>query len=140
MNNCVSNYKLLILIVLVSCIAFVGCKKKEPQSPFKNQLPEYDSIVTTISSEEIEESIEDEEIEELEIMSIEVDTSSSIAPTPKQVQIALKNSGYYKGEIDGKIGPMSKEAIINFQRDNGLSVDGKVGPKTWSKLRKHLKP
>jgi len=139
MSILTTRYKFLILVVVVFCFAFNSCKKKEQKSPFKSELSEYDSIVTTISSEEIEEFIDEEkEVEELEVMSIEIDTSTSIAPTPKQVQTALKNAGYYKDEIDGKIGPKSKQAILDFQKNNDLTVDGKVGPKTWAKLKTHL--
>ena len=52
----------------------------------------------------------------------------------KQVQQKLKNLGYYTGAIDGIIGPKSKTAIRNFQRDYGLVVDGIVGPKTLAAL------
>ena len=144
MSRCSHIIKLLVLIVFVFCVVSSGCKRKEPESPFKSDLSKYDSIVTVISTEKTEEPIESieetEKEEELEVMSIEIDSDSSIAPTPKQVQTDLKNAGYYKGEIDGKIGPMSKEAIHNFQSDNGLVVDGKVGPKTWAKLKGHLNP
>jgi peptidoglycan hydrolase-like protein with peptidoglycan-binding domain len=54
------------------------------------------------------------------------------------IQTALKNAGYYAGKIDGKIGPMSKKAIEDFQKANGLTADGKVGPKTWAVLGKYL--
>jgi hypothetical protein len=56
----------------------------------------------------------------------------------KEIQTALKNAGYYMGAIDGKIGRLSKKAIEDFQEANGLKVDGKVGPKTWSVLSKYL--
>ena len=56
----------------------------------------------------------------------------------KDIQRALKNAGFYAGEIDGKIGPMSRVAIQDFQKFNDLTVDGKVGPKTWAELEKHL--
>ncbi|MFA5144665.1 MAG: peptidoglycan-binding domain-containing protein [Candidatus Omnitrophota bacterium] len=59
-------------------------------------------------------------------------------PTPIEIQTALKNAGLYNGSIDGKIGPGTKKAVEEFQKDNGLKVDGKVGPKTWSLLSKHL--
>ncbi len=52
----------------------------------------------------------------------------------KVIQQKLKNLGYYKGNIDGILGPLSLTAIKNFQRDNGLAVDGIVGPKTAAKL------
>ena len=47
-----------------------------------------------------------------------------------RVQQKLKELGYYNGAIDGIIGTQTVTAIKNFQRDNGLTVDGIVGPKT----------
>lgn len=35
---------------------------------------------------------------------------------------------------DGKFGTSTQKAVINFQKNNGLTVDGKVGPATWAKL------
>lgn len=35
---------------------------------------------------------------------------------------------------DGNFGPATQNAVIDFQKNNGLSPDGKVGPKTWAKL------
>lgn len=48
----------------------------------------------------------------------------------KTVQTKLKRWGYYKGNIDGIYGTKTKEAVKYFQRKNGLTVDGIVGPKT----------
>lgn len=59
--------------------------------------------------------------------------------TLKQVQTALRNAGFYSGPIDGKIGERTKKAIKEFQRANGLTPDGVIGDKTWSKLNKYLK-
>ncbi len=64
--------------------------------------------------------------------------SGPFAPKATDIQLALKNAGYYTGNIDGKIGPKSKKAIAEFQKANGLKADGKVGPKTWAMLSKHL--
>ncbi|MFA5116495.1 MAG: peptidoglycan-binding domain-containing protein [Candidatus Omnitrophota bacterium] len=61
-------------------------------------------------------------------------------PTNEEIQIALKNAGYYAGEVDGKVGPKTKKAIEDFQAANNLKVDGKVGPKTWGLLSAHLTP
>ncbi len=52
----------------------------------------------------------------------------------KIIQQKLKNLGYYTGNIDGILGPLSLSAIKKFQKDNGLVVDGIVGPKTATKL------
>jgi len=59
-------------------------------------------------------------------------------PSASDIQIALKNAGYYTGAADGKIGPMTKKAISEFQKANNLKADGKVGPKTWELLKIHL--
>lgn len=61
-------------------------------------------------------------------------------PANQQIQTALKNAGYYTGRIDGKIGPLTKKAIEEFQKANNLKADGKVGPKTWALLSAHLNP
>lgn len=60
-------------------------------------------------------------------------------PTANEIQTALKNANFYNGPIDGKIGPLTRKAIEEFQSANGLQVDGKVGTKTWAVLSKHLK-
>ncbi|WP_411218733.1 peptidoglycan-binding domain-containing protein [Terribacillus saccharophilus] len=35
---------------------------------------------------------------------------------------------------DGIFGPDTRQAVINFQRNNGLGVDGIVGRQTWNRL------
>lgn len=56
----------------------------------------------------------------------------------KQVQMALKKAGFYKGPIDGKIGPATNEAIRAFQKANGLKADGIVGRKTKDIMMEYL--
>jgi peptidoglycan hydrolase-like protein with peptidoglycan-binding domain len=62
----------------------------------------------------------------------------SDSPDEKMIQQALKNLGLYTGDIDGSIGPKTKEAIKEFQSKNNLTSDGKVGPKTWAVLKNAL--
>ncbi|TCO74580.1 spore cortex-lytic enzyme [Marinisporobacter balticus] len=50
------------------------------------------------------------------------------------VQTKLKNWGYYTGNIDGAYGKKTYQAIVNFQKKNGLVVDGKVGTQTRKAL------
>ena len=52
-----------------------------------------------------------------------------------QAQQLLKAKGYYQGRIDSDFGVLTRDAIAAFQRANGLTVDGKVGEKTWEKLQ-----
>ena len=54
------------------------------------------------------------------------------------IQQALKNAGYYRGTVDGKIGSATQEAIRAFQKDNGLESDGVVGRTTWDRLKVYL--
>lgn len=60
------------------------------------------------------------------------------APTNKDIQTALKNAGYYTGAIDGKIGPKTKDAIMKFQEEHDLKVDGIAGKGTWELLGEYL--
>jgi peptidoglycan hydrolase-like protein with peptidoglycan-binding domain len=41
---------------------------------------------------------------------------------------------------DGNYGADDKELVLQFQRENGLTVDGEVGPQTWSKLLSTVNP
>ena len=68
----------------------------------------------------------------------ELDKKPFKLPTGKDIQTALKNAGYYKGDIDGQIGSKTKQAIKKFQEANGLNPDGVVGSRTWEKLEKYL--
>lgn len=58
----------------------------------------------------------------------------STGETVKTIQTKLKNWGYYTGEVDGIYGSATTEAVKYFQRSNGLTADGVVGPATLKKL------
>jgi Putative peptidoglycan binding domain len=38
----------------------------------------------------------------------------------REAQLELRHSGLYNGSIDGVIGPQTQQALLRFQRDNGL--------------------
>lgn len=42
------------------------------------------------------------------------------------VQRALKRRGYYRGGLDGDIGPASRSAIRAYQSEHGLAVNGRI--------------
>lgn len=52
----------------------------------------------------------------------------------KQIQNRLKQLGFYEGAVDGIYGPGTESAVKAFQRTEGLTVDGIVGPQTWTAL------
>ena len=54
--------------------------------------------------------------------------------TVRRIQTRLKNWGYYSGAVDGIYGTKTVEAVKYFQRRNGLTVDGIVGPGTAKAL------
>ncbi len=53
-------------------------------------------------------------------------------------QIALRNAKLYRGPINGTIDQDTQNAIMTFQKNNQLEVNGMVGPKTWAKLKTYL--
>jgi len=55
----------------------------------------------------------------------------------REIQLCLKNAGFYDGKIDGVKGKNTRRAIREFQKANGLKADGIVGKKTWELLGKY---
>ena len=51
-----------------------------------------------------------------------------------KVQKRLIQYDYLKGEADGRYGEATRDAVRLFQKRNGLTVDGKVGPATAAAL------
>ena len=50
-------------------------------------------------------------------------------PSVSEVQSALARKGYYRGAIDGSLGPATRKALRQYQRSHGLDVTGQVdGP------------
>lgn len=56
------------------------------------------------------------------------------APGVKTMQTKLNTAGYNCGTPDGKFGQNTDTAVRNFQRAQGLTVDGKAGKNTLSRL------
>ena len=56
----------------------------------------------------------------------------------RDVQYALKELGFYKGPVDGKMGPKSQAAIVNFQKSRKMKADGVAGPQTKKQLAKAI--
>jgi hypothetical protein len=50
------------------------------------------------------------------------------------VQSSLQEMGYYTGEVDGLLGPLTQEALNGYQADNDLTVTGAIDEPTLSSL------
>jgi hypothetical protein len=56
--------------------------------------------------------------------------SGSVGGDVLELQVRLAALGFSPGPIDGDFGPMTEQAVLNFQAANGLMVDGVVGLET----------
>lgn len=50
------------------------------------------------------------------------------------VQEALQGQGYYHGEVDGLLGPLTRAAIADYQRDHGLYTTSAIDEPTLASL------
>ena len=55
-----------------------------------------------------------------------------------QLQKDLAKLGFYSNSIDGSFGAKTKNAVVSFQKSQGLKTDGVVGPITKAALNKGL--
>lgn len=60
--------------------------------------------------------------------------SGSSGSVVRQIQTRLRDWGYYTGSVDGVYGSATEKAVRYFQSQNGLTPDGKAGPRTLSAL------
>lgn len=121
----------IFIFIIMLLIFITGCTKKNAELTQSEES--VDSQVEPIFMSEIAENSDQED------EAIYLPPAGPYRPRAQQIQTALKNAGYYHGNIDGKIGPLTNEAIKDFQKANNLKVDAKVGPKTWEILRRYLK-
>lgn len=130
--------------MVLMLVALSGCAKKQEAEEL--QPITLESLNTTNSPAQ---AASDLKAQEANVPAVAVATTPAkeLMPLPPQgpykptgieIQTALKNAGFYTGNVDGKLGPKSKKAIEDFQSANGLKADGKVGAKTWEALSKHL--
>lgn len=134
----------IVLLVFSVVVCLFGCSKKK-ETLEEIQVPVSSELLNTINTENkasetiAEVTTKPEAISPSETQAaLPLPPGGPYKPTGEEIQTALKNAGFYTGAIDGKIGPLSKKAITEFQKANGLTADGKVGPRTWEALGKHL--
>ena len=150
--------KSLAYIVLIVAMVFLvsGCssvpkKFREEVSGIRNKVDTLESRVDTVESRQVEsERAVSQQIQTLEEMktvrdssvattNIVTRTSKSVKSQArvKEIQVCLRNAGFYQGNIDGIKGRGTKKAIKEFQKANGLKTDGIVGAKTWEALSRY---
>jgi hypothetical protein len=49
-------------------------------------------------------------------------------------QAALQQQGYYQGDVDGLLGPLTRAAVATYQRDHGLSITSAIDRPTLESL------
>lgn len=130
---------LVFILLAVFTICIFGCAKKEAEMEELQQSLSMETLSTTnatVQPVKVSEPVSvSAPAEKLDLPPV-----GNFKPTATEIQTALKNAGFYSAEIDGKIGPMTKKAIVDFQKSKGLQADGKVGPKTWEALSAYLNP
>ena len=144
-----TGIRLVVVIFLISLVA-VGCSKKPTQTAGLSGLgPEgedKDVVTQTVTSPESETPQAEPKAVAIpataQPIQVQAQPQAQI-PSPnldrnKQIQTALKNANLYLGEVDGKMGPLTRKAVEEFQKMKGLKADGKVGPATWGELQKYL--
>ena len=58
----------------------------------------------------------------------------SVGTEVRAVQTRLQELGYFNGPVNGNFFDLTENAVRQFQRAEGLDVDGKVGPATRNRL------
>lgn len=142
---------IFVIGIIILPLAVFGCKGKVAK---EGEMPKAETTEATVPSEEVvvtqapvtepapAQTVSQETIPPTASVPQAVE-SGKAAPTDKlehnkEIQTALKAANFYTGAIDGKMGPRTKKAIIEFQKAKGLKADGRVGSKTWAELEKYL--
>ena len=134
-----------LVLFLTGCATTTNTSNNQAQQ-LKNQAQELQSRISFLE-EELQNKDQEISYLEGELDKTQSTPSSSQKKTKstttvtlsiKQTQTALKNAGFYKGPVDGKLGKQTKSAIKQFQKAHGLKADGVVGKRTAKGLSKYL--
>lgn len=61
-------------------------------------------------------------------------------PAVRELQQKLSDLGYWLGGVDGTYGQTTQQAVLAFQKAEGLGRDGVAGPQTQAQLRNAARP
>lgn len=161
------NKYMSIGVVLPALLIFAGCaslapQKHDPQvAPMQERISQLESEVSVKTAElnELASALERQQQEKEKLLAafeakkgIPADLSESLQEEYRasleksyymsviQLQMALRNSGFDPGIIDGKMGQSTRAALKEFQGANGLAADGILSRQTWEMLQEYLVP
>jgi peptidoglycan hydrolase-like protein with peptidoglycan-binding domain len=126
-----------LVMVIVLMTALTGCLKKNPD---ENISTDTQAAQETVNAN-VTDAGQGTDAAQVKNVSVEPDLNQAAAvdkPSVQDVQQALKNANLYDGAVDGISGPKTRKAVEAFQSKKGLKADGKVGPRTWLKLKEYL--
>lgn len=61
--------------------------------------------------------------------------ASASSDQVKEAQEALQSQGLYRGQVDGKWGPQTRQAVAQFQKQKGLKQTAQLDQQTMSDLQ-----
>jgi len=137
----------VLSLLVVFAVSLAGCAS---MSTVKQKDLEIQGLRNQVSVLEAQTQSKDQEINNLKEALTKVDEQAKVATVSpgkekakgslglKDIQTALKNAGFYQGDIDGRMGKQTREAIKAFQKANNLKVNGKANKKTRALLSDYL--
>jgi murein L,D-transpeptidase YcbB/YkuD len=142
-----------LLVIFFAVLGFAGCaatsKKQDLQiqqieshlNYLESAVNKHEDEIVKLKNDQADSGLKPVYSfnEDLKEFNDEIADTDFDPPSVSEIQKALKNAGFYKGGVDGKIGPRTSEAIRSFQKDEKLKADGVVGKMTWTALKKYLK-
>lgn len=133
-------------LLILFCLFMPGCvvsnqEKAALDKKIENVNFRLDSMENKMDIAEQKLNILEGDYKELMVKKRNADALSSAKSaltTTQDIQIALKNAGFFNGPVDGKTGVNFGNAVKEFQKANGLKADGIVGAKTMALLVKYF--
>ena len=135
----------VLSLLVVFAVSLVGCAS---MSTVKQKDLEIQGLRNQVSALETQSQSKDQEINNLREALAKADEQAKPAMVQsgtekrfsslKDIQVALKNAGFYQGNIDGRIGRQTREAIKAFQKANNLKGNGKLNKRTRAALMEYL--
>ena len=133
------SLQIVLAVAVASTLCVTGCFKKTEKKN-SSESAEFFKEIGSLEQENAEQQTSAAMQNAAIPPNVESSAENSVPQKPslKDIQQALKNANFYEGKIDGVSGPKTRKAIEVFQTQNNLEADGKVGPKTWEKLKMYL--